>query len=74
MRDFFRKMAAEEKISLGWFSSHPASSERFERMDAALAQLPPAARTVPPLAYDYAAVKAALPAAREATKDTKDKP
>ena len=74
MRDFFRKMAAEEKINLGWLSSHPASSERFERMDAALAQLPAAARAVPPLAYEYAAIKAALPAAPKEKKETKDKP
>lgn len=62
MRDFFSKMAAQDKVSLGWLSTHPASSDRFARMDAALAQLPEAARKAPALAYDYAAIKAALPA------------
>lgn len=62
MRDFFAKMAAQDKVSLGWLSTHPASTDRFARMDALLAQLPEAARKAPALGYDYAAVRAALPA------------
>jgi predicted Zn-dependent protease len=83
MRDFFKKMAAQDKIELGWLSSHPASSERFDRMDAELAKLPAASRNAAPLAYDYAAIKAALPASKSAPKadgkpvdktESKDKP
>ena len=74
MRDFFRKMSAQEKLDLGWLSSHPASAERFERMDAALTQLPAAALQAAPLAYDYAAIKAGLPDARAATPASPPKP
>ena len=74
MRDFFKKMAAQDKLELGWLSSHPASSERFERMDAELARLPAASRNTAPLAYDYAAIKAALPAKPGRKPEQKDKP
>lgn len=60
MRDFFRKMADQEKLNIGWFSSHPASAERFAAMDARLKQLPAAALEAPALSFDYEAVKAAL--------------
>lgn len=62
MRDFFRKMGEKEKLNLGWLSSHPGSEERYAALDAALKALPAAALQVPPLNYDYGAIKAALPA------------
>jgi predicted Zn-dependent protease len=71
MRDFFKKMAAQEKLNPGWLSTHPASDERFARMDAAIARLPEAARKAPALAYDYAAIKATLLAAAPQPRDTK---
>jgi predicted Zn-dependent protease len=74
MRDFFRKMAAQDKLELGWLSSHPASSERFDRMDTELAKLPAASRNAAPLAYDYTAIKAALPARPGKKLEPKDKP
>ncbi|MBL8383763.1 MAG: M48 family metallopeptidase [Burkholderiales bacterium] len=63
MRDFFRRMSEQEKLDLGWLSSHPASETRFAAMDAALKAMPAAAVDAPALPYDYAAIKAALPAA-----------
>ena len=71
MRDFFKKMAAQEKLNLGWLSTHPTGTERFELMDAALAELPPAARAVPALSYDYAAIKAGLPDAGDSNDKSK---
>lgn len=64
MRDFFRKMGEQEKLNLGWLSSHPASEDRFAALDRAIKALPPAALAAKPLAYDYAAIKAALPATK----------
>ena len=61
MATFFRKMAAQEKINLGFLSTHPASEERFSAIDAAIKALPEASRNVAALPYDYAAIKAALP-------------
>ena len=61
MRDFFRKMGEKESLNLGWLSSHPASEDRFAALDRALQALPAAALQAAPLAYDYAAIKAALP-------------
>ena len=61
MAAFFRKMAAQEKLDLGFLSTHPGSEERFAAIDAAIKALPEAARNVPVLPVDYAAVKAALP-------------
>ncbi len=61
MASFFRKMAAQEKLDLGFLSTHPASEERFAAIDAALKALPDAARNAPALPYDYKALKAALP-------------
>lgn len=68
MRDFFRKMQEKEALNLGFLSSHPASAERFAALDAAIRALPPQATSVDPLAFDYAAIKAALPAAGEPRK------
>ncbi|MFZ1809909.1 MAG: M48 family metallopeptidase [Candidatus Nitrotoga sp.] len=61
MRDFFQKMSEKETLDLGWFSSHPASNDRFTSLDAAIKALLPAAVVVKPLPYDYAAIKAVLP-------------
>ena len=61
MAAFFRKMAAQEKLDLGFLSTHPGSEERFTAIDAAIKALPDAARNAPPLPVDYAAIKAALP-------------
>lgn len=61
MATFFRKMAAQEKLDLGFLSTHPPSEERFAEIDAALKALPEAARNVPALPYDYQAVRALLP-------------
>ena len=60
MRDFYRKMAADEKVSLAWLSTHPGSAQRYTAIDAALARVPAAALAVPTLPYDYAAIKATL--------------
>ncbi len=61
MATFFRKMAAQDKINLGFLSTHPSSEERFSAIDGAIGALPAAARGVPALDYDYAAIKAELP-------------
>ena len=61
MAAFFRKMAAQEKLDLGFLSTHPGSEERFAAIDAAIKTLPEMARNAPVLAIDYAAIKAALP-------------
>ncbi len=61
MAAFFRKMASQEKLDLGFLSTHPASEERFAAIDAAIKALPDAARNVAALQADYAAIKAALP-------------
>ena len=61
MATFFRKMAAQEKLDLGFLSTHPGSEERFAAIDAAIKALPDAARNAPPLPVDYAAIKALLP-------------
>jgi Zn-dependent protease with chaperone function len=61
MASFFRKMAAQDKLDLGFLSTHPASEERFAAIDAAIKALPDAARNVPALPVDYQAIKAALP-------------
>ncbi len=61
MAAFFRKMAAQEKLDLGFLSTHPGSEERFTAIDAAIKALPEAARNAPPLPVDYATIKAALP-------------
>ena len=61
MAAFFRKMAAQEKLNLGFLSTHPASEERFAAIDAAIKALPDGARNLPVMTYDYAAIKAALP-------------
>ena len=61
MAVFFRKMAAQDKLDLGFLSTHPASEERFAAIDAAIKALPETARNVAALSYDYAAIKAALP-------------
>ena len=62
MRDFFRKMGEKESLNLGWLSSHPASEDRSMALDRALQALPATVLQAAPLAYDYAAIKAALPA------------
>lgn len=62
MRDFFRKMSEKETLGLEWFSSHPASNDRFMSLDAAIKAQLPATVVVKPLPYDYAAIKAVLPA------------
>ena len=61
MAAFFRKMTAQDKLDLGFLSTHPASEERFAAIDAAIKALPDTARNAPALPYDYAAIKAALP-------------
>ena len=61
MASFFRKMAAQEKLDLGFLSTHPASDARFAAIDAAIRALPDAARNAPALPVDYQAIKAALP-------------
>jgi Zn-dependent protease with chaperone function len=72
MRDFFRKMGEKESLNLGWLSSHPGSEERYAALDAALKAMPLAATQVQPLAYDYAAIKAALPAPSRPKDPPKD--
>ena len=71
MRDFMQKLAKEKGLELGWLSTHPASSERSAQIDALLAQVPKAALEVPLLNYDYAAMKAGLPDAKDIAKDKK---
>ena len=61
MATFFRKMAAQEKLDLGFLSTHPGSEERFAAIDAAIKALPETARNAPPMPLDYAAIKALLP-------------
>ena len=61
MATLFRKMAAQEKLDLGFLSTHPGSEERFAAIDAAIKALPEMARNAPVLTIDYAAIKAALP-------------
>ena len=61
MATLFRKMAAQEKLDLGFLSTHPGSEERFAAIEAAIKALPEAARNAPALPIDYAPVKAALP-------------
>ena len=73
MRDFFRKMGDKESLNLGWLSSHPASEDRFTALDRALQALPAAALQGTPLAYDYAAIKAALPIAQKPPAPVKEK-
>lgn len=58
MRDFFGKMAAQSKLDLGFLSTHPASEERMADMDRMIKALPEDALKAPPLAFDYAAIKA----------------
>lgn len=60
MRDFFAKMAAQSRLELGLLSTHPASEERMAEMDRMIKALPEAARNAAPLAYDFAAIKAAM--------------
>jgi Zn-dependent protease with chaperone function len=62
MRDFFLKMGEKESLTLGWLSSHPASADRYAALDAAIKALPAAALEARPMAFDYTAIKAALPA------------
>lgn len=62
MRDFFRKLGETEALTPGWLASHPASADRITALDAAIKALPPAAIKAKPLDYDYAAIRAALPA------------
>lgn len=62
MAAFFRKMAADSVAVPAFLSTHPASEERFVDIDRAVKALPASARAVAPLAMDYAAVRAALPA------------
>ena len=59
MASFFRRMAAQEKLDLGFLSTHPASEERFAAIDAAIKALPESARNAPLLPSDYAAIKTA---------------
>ena len=73
MRDFFRKMGDKESLNPGWLSSHPASADRFAALDAALKTLPAAALQAAPLAYDYTAIKAALPAPPRPAKTGEEK-
>jgi predicted Zn-dependent protease len=61
MASFFRKMAAQGGGVPAFLSTHPASEERFAAIDAAVKALPEAARAAAPLAFDYVAIKAALP-------------
>ena len=61
MATFFRKMAAQEKLNLGFLSTHPASEDRFAAIDAAIKALPEASRNIATMPYDYATIKAALP-------------
>ena len=65
MRDFFRKMGEKDSLNLGWLSSHPASEDRSMALDRALQALPATVLQAAPLAYDYAAIKAALPATQK---------
>ena len=65
MRDFFRKMGEKESLNPGWLSSHPASEDRSMALDRALQALPATVLQAAPLAYDYAAIKAALPATQK---------
>jgi predicted Zn-dependent protease len=62
MATFFRKMAAQGGGVPAFLSTHPASEDRFADIERAVKALPEAARAVSPLAYDYAGIKAALPA------------
>ncbi|CAG9932826.1 M48 family metallopeptidase [Candidatus Nitrotoga arctica] len=60
MRDFFRKMSQKETLNLEWFSSHPASNDRFMSLDTAIKALLPATVAAKPLPYDYTVIKAVL--------------
>jgi predicted Zn-dependent protease len=60
MRDFFGKLAEQSKLDLGFLSTHPASAERMADIDRLIKALPEEARQAPPLAYDYAAIKALI--------------
>lgn len=60
MRDFFGRMAEQEKLNLGFLSTHPSSAARMAELDRQLQALPPAALQAPALAIDFAAIKAAL--------------
>jgi Zn-dependent protease with chaperone function len=61
MASFFRKMAAQGGGVPAFLSTHPASEDRFADIERAVKALPEAARAAPPLAVDYAVIKAALP-------------
>ncbi|MCY7389757.1 MAG: M48 family metallopeptidase [Burkholderiales bacterium] len=60
MRDFFAKMAAQSQLNPGFLVTHPPSEERMNDIDRLSKALPATARQVTPLAYDYAAIKAAI--------------
>ena len=60
MRDFFGRMAEQEKLNLGFLSTHPSSAARMAELDRQLKSLPPDALQVPVLAIDFAAIKAGL--------------
>lgn len=63
MPRFFDKLALKEAVPVGLLSTHPMSSERSRRLRELMAQ----DRTYPPpLPYDWAAIKASLPAAASA--------
>ncbi|MBL8481972.1 MAG: M48 family metallopeptidase [Rhodocyclaceae bacterium] len=65
MAEFFKQLDASAARMPDWISSHPAPLDRHAAVQEAIAKLPPAARQVPRLPYDYATIKAALPAAEQ---------
>lgn len=60
MRDFFAKMAAQSTLELGYLSTHPPSAQRMAEIERMIKALPADAIKTPPLAYDYAAIKASI--------------
>jgi beta-barrel assembly-enhancing protease len=60
MREFFSRMAAQSALELGYLSTHPASAQRLADFDRMIKALLDDAIKLPPLAYDYAAIKASI--------------
>ena len=68
MVTFFRRLQQEEKGSVPFLSSHPATAERIERLESAIKALP--RDEAKPVAIDWPAIKAGL--AGESPIDAED--